>query len=947
MYQSLRSSGKLSYAVVEKMFEDHQAKWPEAIFNEDSWFKYLEPLIKDNDGTYLAMLQGSKAEQRKWWLYNRFRYIDSKYNAGDALTDQIELRVFERDDITITPYADIYACVKFGANAIPKLARATRNVPITISMPEDANPNELETYIYSASQLKDVGDLSGLKVQRANFSQATRLQAVRLGSAREGYENANLGSGSNPLVFGNNTLLKLIDCRNCTALGTGTQKVVDISNCVNIEEAYFDGTKITGLTLPNGGILKKLHLPATTQNLTIRNQKSINEFVLPSFDNISTLWLENNSSVIDSEAIFNAIPTETHPRVRLIGFTWECADSAEIEAILDRLDEMRGLDENGLNTETAQVSGTIHTASLTGAQISAYNARYPYITFDADVITSIITYRTWDDTATLYTETVSKGANGTKVNSSTRANSADGHYSYTANGWSLTAGGTTNTNALTNVVSDRTVYAAFTAVIRTYTVIWQNSNGTVLETDTNVPWGIVPTYNGSTPTQDGQPATGWTPSVAAITGDTTYTAVYKPMYTITFKTGSEDGNVTLQSSKWVEDSTPTYNGATPTTTQGTSEEFEFIGWTPTIAAATANATYTAVFLDKRAKTIQYLLKSLSVYESNSNNKLAAYGLYKQTKLDTVTVPATTIEANAFADSNNITEVDFTSATAITLPASIFANKSKLESVIIRSTSMSTLANVNVFSNTPIASFEGIIYVPNGLVSTYKADSKWSHFFICSIDDYPVDISTLKPSSWAEVNTGVSNGDYLTWPLGITVPLTSGNYTFQMQLVAKDADELSDNTGNAHTTWIARDIMLTAQMNSSNVTTDGYAGSNMYKTTLPNLKAGIDETIQGYMKSVKKTWKDVTSSSTKTSDETFWIPSNREIFGGTSYENAGCVYTGFFTDAASRIKKRSGSANGWWLRSAYSTAHFGFVYSTGSEGSGNASNSSGVVPGFCI
>ena len=36
MYQSLRSTGALSYDKVERMFEEHQAKWPEAIFNEDT-----------------------------------------------------------------------------------------------------------------------------------------------------------------------------------------------------------------------------------------------------------------------------------------------------------------------------------------------------------------------------------------------------------------------------------------------------------------------------------------------------------------------------------------------------------------------------------------------------------------------------------------------------------------------------------------------------------------------------------------------------------------------------------------------------------------------------------------------------------------------------------------------------------------------------------------------
>ena len=41
MYKTLRSSGALSYDKVEKMFEDHQGKWCEAIFNEDAWFKYI------------------------------------------------------------------------------------------------------------------------------------------------------------------------------------------------------------------------------------------------------------------------------------------------------------------------------------------------------------------------------------------------------------------------------------------------------------------------------------------------------------------------------------------------------------------------------------------------------------------------------------------------------------------------------------------------------------------------------------------------------------------------------------------------------------------------------------------------------------------------------------------------------------------------------------------
>lgn len=583
MYQTLRSNGALSYAKVEQMFEAHQAKWGEAIFNEDAWFKYLQPLIDDGSGAYLSMLQGSKAEQRKWWLYNRFRYVDSKYNAGDSLSDIIQLRGYAKANISVTPYADIYASVKYGSYLVQ--TRAARGQAHELVCPLDS-VNDTEIYIYSASQLSDVGDLSGLKVGFADFSMATKLQAIKVGDSSAQYSNGNLTE----LYLGNNVLLRTLDVRNCSGLGTGDMKTVDISGCANIEHVYFDGTAVTGVSLPNGGILKTLRLPSTITNLTLRNQPGITNFVMPSYANISTLWIENPGSAVNTKAIIQAIPTGS--RVRLTGIAWECANATEISSLYDILDTMRGLDEFGNNMETAQVSGTIHIPSATGAEMAALAGRYTNITILADHTTSYLHYYSYNGSSLYKTVTCIDGVPQESAPTGvTRA--SDAQYTYTHVGWN------TSMNAETPIVgydqgvtADRTVYAAFSKTLRTYTVTWKNSDNTVLETDTNVPYGTMPQYNGSTPqnpVSGGGSFQGWTPMVVAVAGDAVYTASYVVTYTVRFFNGS----TLLQTVTGVQQGgSATYTGATPV---DPVNNYPFDGWLPQPTNIQANTDCYAQF----------------------------------------------------------------------------------------------------------------------------------------------------------------------------------------------------------------------------------------------------------------------------------------------------------------------------------------------------------------
>ena len=101
-------------------------------------------------------------------------------------------------------------------------------------------------------------------------------------------------------------------------------------------------------------------------------------------------------------------------------------------------------------------------------------------------------------------------------------------YTYEYNGWSLTDGGDASASALTNVTEDRTVYAAFKATAREYTITWLDDDGTELN-QTQVAYGTIPSY---TPSKEGAAFGGWTPTPVAVTGDAIYTAAWVETVTI-------------------------------------------------------------------------------------------------------------------------------------------------------------------------------------------------------------------------------------------------------------------------------------------------------------------------------------------------------------------------------------------------------------------------------
>ena len=894
MYRDLRAGNKWNAKYITTFFEEMQSKWPEAMFNEDGRTKYLIPLIDPvtvdeetgeliRTDRYLTMLQGSKAEQRKWWLYNRFRYMDSKYNTGDA-SKTINLRLFNGGTLTLTPAIDLYVGVSFGGGTTPALKRTTAETPQTFEYVAPSGVTEMETWIYSADLITDVGDLSVFYPNELDFSRAARLRRLKVGSDATGYANNNLTT----INVSNNPLLEYIDCRNCPRLAES----IEIEKSTRLKEAYFEGSGITGIELADGCTIEHLHLPASITALTLMNLDKLTDLQLEGVSNVTRLMLANMStSVIDPIEIIEQIPANS--QIYIEGLNLEMANATEIDEFMDFLDTMKGVTRtrsaNGswsyTDYDKAQVSGRIHTSSLTGAEIAEFRSRYPYINVVADHTTSYIYYHNWErDSDIAYTETVYDGGNGTYNGTLTHASTPANTFTFI--GWSRTPQSTTvDSGAQTAITEDRHLYAAYRLTGQVYTVTFQNPyNSADNATVQNVPYGGSASYPKST--------------------------------------------------------TPTYTG---------NDKMVFNGWSPQPTNIQGNLTCVAQFLDMSSPVIKYLKGTLESYESPSNNKIGEYGLGYQSSLRTITAPITTIESNAFGSSPNIETIDFTSTSPVTILSDTFRDKSKLTAVIIRSTSMSTLAGTGAFEGTPIVAFNGAIYVPGSILSTYKANGNWNNFSILPIDSYPAtDFSTIS-DSWETIISNINSGNISNYPIGSLKKISFGSSNYYLQLVGTDKDVLaSDDTTTVKTTWAFATMIASHRMSATSTNENGYPATEVY-TWLAEQKENLPDIIKNNLKTVKKTYYDYTTESTLSVNTDFWLFSSKEIFNSSSTEDSGCVYDQFFTSDSKRIRRiASGLASGWWLRSAASySGAFWIVNGAGSANGGTSGSSYGIVPGLCL
>lgn len=314
--------------------------------------------------------------------------------------------------------------------------------------------------------------------------------------------------------------------------------------------------------------------------------------------------------------------------------------------------------------------------------------------------------------------------------------------------------------------------------------------------------------------------------------------------------------------------------------------------------------------------------------------------------------ATSVSSGAAAQ-NGPAGFDFTKK--LTIPASAFSDAYRFQHLVLRSSELCPLSNVNAFTNSPIGVGLGYIYVPSDLVDTYKAATNWSTYAdqIVSISEYPKAVTGTITDSWAEILANEDNGTYSTkYSIGDTRIVSIGGEDVLMEIVAFDTDDLAAG-GKAKITWISKGAIERRRMNATAITTNGWADTEMRSYLRDTLYPTVESTVRSAIKEVTKTYRVKTPSDTTASiTDTVWIPSYKEVgyTNATYVEDSGVVYDGKFTDAASRVKVNDksglGSAGYWWLRSAYNSSNFSYVSNVGNEGSYSATSQFGLALGFC-
>ena len=498
MFKDREGKGAWSSNSLITQWDNAQAQFPEELWRLDYQRKYYRPYLGlsiDNSiprgadpGYLIGKFFGRKKYARRQFETNQEVYFATKYFGRKALDDVFWFRgitspisgITPNYSLTLVPYSDMYVCVQYGSTGTPIHQKVKAGQ--TCFFENNATTMDF-VYVYAASYIQEVGDLSRCYPGDNTFTSAIRLQKLIVGSGTPGYKNTFMKS----ISVANNPLLEHLDIRNISGIDTE----INVSGCSNLKELYAEGTNATGVIFANGGLLETAHLPSIG-SISMKNLNYIKNFVVEDYNNLHTLIVENTPK-INTYNIINNAPNIRY--VRLIGMNWDESYGIKNGDIFDRLLTIDGIDSSNHETDLSVLTGNAYITDMKENQFMNYSKAWSDLNFDyLNFIEQFPVTFLNEDGSILEVQWVTVGESA--IDPTTREENpiipekeSTDKYEYIFAGWD---------DVLTGIYSARTIVATFDSKIRSYTVKYV-SRGITLQT-TTAEYGSIVTYNGVIPT---------------------------------------------------------------------------------------------------------------------------------------------------------------------------------------------------------------------------------------------------------------------------------------------------------------------------------------------------------------------------------------------------------------------------------------------------------------
>ena len=264
-----------------------------------------------------------------------------------------------------------------------------------------------------------------------------------------------------------------------------------------------------------------------------------------------------------------------------------------------------------------EISGTGYTSGNVVQPDGKVSIRGGDLTLTAKWIlkTFTVTWKSQDGNTTYETDTDVAYDSAPSFDTTEPTKVEDAQYAYEFAGWSTTMGAESgkSVDELDKVTSNITYYAAFSKTPKTFTVTWKSQDGNdTYESDSGLAYNSTPSFDAADPTKadDAQYTytfVGWSTSMNSETGSsvadlpnvttnvTYYAAFSKTPKTFTVTWVNWNGDLLEKDEDVKYNSTPSYDGKTPTRPASGRYTYTFNGWTPALSPVTDDITYTATY----------------------------------------------------------------------------------------------------------------------------------------------------------------------------------------------------------------------------------------------------------------------------------------------------------------------------------------------------------------